>query len=141
MTPGRALEKFVTDSRDNPKPPAIPVWAMAAVTALVACALFLFVAPQLGGSSTSPTTRTKATLSRLKASIQMYCEENKTIPISLTSLVPEYVDSGALKDAWTRDLHFELNTTDPEHPYVLRSAGKDGVLNSADDLDVWTINP
>jgi hypothetical protein len=71
----------------------------------------------------------------------MYCEENKTIPISLTSLVPEYVDSGALKDAWTRDLHFELNTTDPEHPYVLRSAGKDGVLNSADDLDVWTINP
>ncbi|XVJ58774.1 MAG: prepilin-type N-terminal cleavage/methylation domain-containing protein [Tepidisphaera sp.] len=84
---------------------------------------------------------TKATMSIIKQSIQMYNGENSAYPTALQALVPGYIDPNKpLVDGWNRPFYYEPNPTDPNRPYSLRSNGTDGISGSADDIDVWTMN-
>lgn len=112
-------------------------FVLVVIGVLLAVAAFNF-----GTFTTKAKVRaTKATMSIIKQSIQMYNGENSAYPSSLAVLSPAYIDpNNPLKDGWKRDFYFEPNPSDPNRPYTLRSSGEDGISPSADDIDVWTMN-
>lgn len=86
---------------------------------------------------------TKVSMTNIKNAIQSFYAENSAYPASLQALVPAYLGAdNPLKDGWQRDFYYEAAAvgSNPDQPYVLRSMGGDGVSNSADDIDVWTMN-
>lgn len=120
---------------------AKPKWAFAAVATLAVGGTLAAVGFTSGGYTCTKQRRTMLTLNAIKQSIRVYSEDNAGNPKSLEALMPLYIDPNfALKDGWMRDFDYEPTPADPKHPYALRSAGSDGVLNSADDIDIWTID-
>lgn len=86
---------------------------------------------------------TKTTMSTIKAAIGMYYGENNTYPATVQSLQPGFLSVDTpVKDGWKRDFiyMFDASSQDPARPYTLRSVGADGISNTQDDIDVWTMN-
>ena len=99
-----------------------------------------------GRVETSRLTRAKADIAgELSLALDLFNQDNGRYPTTDEGLkvlienpnLPEwkgpYLKTGLKPDPWGRPYSYELNPSDPRH-YVLKSAGPDGQLGSADDV-------
>ncbi|MBL8991640.1 MAG: type II secretion system protein GspG [Phycisphaerae bacterium] len=87
---------------------------------------------------------TKSKMTQIKAALSQYEAQYSTLPATLDALTvgaAKFLDK-IPKDGWNKDFVYVFPSAnqDPEKPYDLRSNGKDGLPNTADDLDIWTID-
>ncbi len=108
---------------------------------LIIGALAAAVAINFAGAGERAKGRTtKIGLNTLKSSLVEYSSDKGAYPTTaegLVVLVPSYVESKALKDAWQRDYAYFSPTGDAARPYDLFSMGPDGAPNTPDDISVW----
>jgi general secretion pathway protein G len=100
------------------------------------------VAFSLGGLGGRAKVRaTEASLSTIQTSIKSYHLEYSSYPPDLLTLVSaKYLDRDKpLNDGWSKPFYYDPRGRSKEQPYVLMSAGEDGVSGNEDDIDVWTM--
>lgn len=103
---------------------------------LLGVATYSFVAAGNSGRITA----TKATMSTIGGSVQQYQLTHGSFPTSLSSLIPTYMPVGTnLNDGWGRPIVFVPQTSDPNRPFTIISAGADGQTGTPDDIDYWTM--
>lgn len=81
---------------------------------------------------------TETTMRRVDTAIRSYKAEKGVYPVSLQTLVNEKFFDKTPRDAWDRDMAYIVPGRDGRD-YSLRSAGGDGAMGTADDLDVWRL--
>jgi len=85
------------------------------------------------------TRVTKTSMNTIKTTINTYSADNAgSAPASLSALIPSYLDPGADLDAWERPFYY--NTPGQTQLFDLISAGPDGEFQTADDINVWTMD-
>jgi general secretion pathway protein G len=96
----------------------------------------------LGGMGEKAKVRaTKTSLATLKQMIKTYQLEHNSFPAGITTLVTaKYLEAGHDKDGFDRPFYYKAATGNPERPFDLISAGPDGQLGTADDINVWTMD-
>ncbi|MFH1498353.1 MAG: type II secretion system protein GspG [Verrucomicrobiota bacterium] len=127
----------------------------AALTGLVFIGGLLHFTMRAVSRTPDSTGRTKAEMSHLSIGLQLYRQEFGSFPeatgnaeliqaltrnnprkLSFYSLSPGRYPDGVLLDGWERPFVFEKTETG----FLIRSAGKDGVLDTKDDLET-TVPP
>ena len=106
------------------------------IGALAAAVAFNFA----GAGERAKGRTTRIGMNTLKNALVEYAGDKGAYPSTtegLIVLVPAYVETKALKDAWKRPYQYYAPTDDPNRPYDLFSLGGDGVPNTPDDLSVW----
>ncbi|MEL6329169.1 MAG: type II secretion system protein GspG [Planctomycetota bacterium] len=83
---------------------------------------------------------TEVTLRTIKSKLQEYEGIYSVLPQDLSALVPDYVDEGGLEDGWNNAIYYRIQPTNPDQGFKLVSLGKDGKLNTEDDIDGWDPN-
>jgi len=96
----------------------------------------------LGQSDAAKAVATKASLKIIKNSVDQYYIPNSSYPPNLQSLVTAKLMQAPLpKDGWKSDFYFDPTTPEgPDQPYRLLSAGKDKIVGTPDDINVWTMD-
>ena len=85
------------------------------------------------------TRVTKSSMMTIKTAINTYSADNAgNAPTGLAVLIPNYLDPGADVDAWERAFYF--NAPGQNQAFDLISAGPDGEFQTADDINVWTMD-
>jgi len=94
-----------------------------------------------GAGAKAKTKVTKASLSTIKGALTSYNIEHSSYPANLQGLITgKFLEDKALKDAWGREWLYDPRGRSREQPYMLGSAGEDGVAGNEDDIDVWTMD-
>lgn len=100
----------------------------------------------LGTADRAKVNTTKTSMSTIKANITSYMVENGTPPETLQTLVDagflEGVGSAkqAPRDAWDMEFYYKPIEDSAGNPFTLISTGKDKQANTADDINVWTMD-
>lgn len=84
---------------------------------------------------------TKASLKMLKSALEQYNGQHAAYPATLDQLAAgdtRMIDR-VPRDGWKNTFFYYPGANNPQRPFDLFSAGKDRAPNTADDLDVWTI--
>ncbi len=81
---------------------------------------------------------TKATMRVVKQELMAYEGDKNALPTALAQLVPEYIEDKPPKDGWDQDFYYRTPGTGGK-PYDLISRGKDGQLDTQDDINIWTL--
>ncbi len=100
------------------------------------------VAFSMGGMGGRAKARqTEASLSTITTAIKAYHLEYSSYPPDLQTLVnAKFLDRDKpLNDGWSKPFYYDPRGRSKEAPYVLMSAGEDGVSGNEDDIDVWTM--
>jgi general secretion pathway protein G len=100
------------------------------------------VAVSVGGMGNKAKVRaTEASMSTIKSALDSYNLEYSAFPPDLRTLaVTKILDaSKPLKDGWKRDFQYDPRGRSKEQPYILMSAGEDGVAGNEDDIDLWQV--
>jgi general secretion pathway protein G len=92
-----------------------------------------------GQSDVARTNATKATLKIYNDAVTSYYTKNGSYPATLAMLVPAEMPR-LTQDAWRMDVVYYLTPQDAARPFALFSMGKDKLANTADDINVWTMN-
>jgi len=88
----------------------------------------------------SKTRITKTSMVTIKTAISTYMADNAgETPASVTALIPEFLDEGADIDSWSRNYYY-IPTPGAAHPFDLISSGADKEFQTADDINVWTMD-
>jgi general secretion pathway protein G len=88
---------------------------------------------------------TKAKMQQVQQAMAVYSAESGSYPPTEMGLQP-LVTTKAIKavptDGWKRPLRYMFPGTsnDPDRPYDLVSAGMDGIFDSPDDINIWTMD-
>lgn len=78
---------------------------------------------------------TRASMSQIESMLKSYQVEYSTYPPDLATLVSaKFLEAGKDKDGFDRGFYYRA-TGLPDRPYDLISAGPDGQLNTADDIN------
>lgn len=110
------------------------------VLAIIGILMSVVAINVLGAGKTAKEKATKASMDTIKNALTAYNLEMSAFPPTLEALKPKFLDaSKALKDAWGRDFTYDPRGRTRDQPYILGSAGEDGVLGNSDDIDVWTM--
>lgn len=107
-----------------------------------ACLLILGVFSwDLNTQRDAPWQTTKQSIRTVHSALSAYCLKTGTFPSTLQALTEgrtPYLDK-IPNDSWNQPLVYELSGPSGT-PYFLGSSGKDGELNTQDDIDVWTMD-
>jgi len=108
------------------------------VVALAAIVGVVWVAGPAARGRADATRRrtTEVTMRTMDAGIKAYKADKGVYPPSLQTLVEEKFIQKVPRDAWDRDMTYIVPGRAGKD-YSLLSAGEDGVMGTADDLDVW----
>lgn len=79
---------------------------------------------------------TEASMRMMDSGIKAYKADKGSYPSSLQTLVDEKYFGSVPRDAWDRNMTYLVPGREGKD-YSLYSAGVDGVMGTADDLDVW----
>lgn len=83
---------------------------------------------------------TQASLRTISSSLKEYHLTNNAYPPDLRTLVTaKYIEDGGLNDGWKAPFVYDPRGRNADQPFVLGSAGPDGVVGNEDDIDVWTM--
>lgn len=94
----------------------------------------------LAGQSTKAREGTTAqSLKTIQTGVNLYFTNTGSYPPNLQVLIPNIMPKIA-KDAWRQDFVYYPTPTDANRPYVLFSMGQDQLSNTADDINVWTVD-
>jgi general secretion pathway protein G len=112
------------------------------VLAIIGILTAVTVALLAGQGDRARVTTTRTTLVSIKGHLESYQLEYKAYPTDLMIMVnerPPRMGQALLKDAWGRDVVYDARGTSPQRPFVLGSAGPDGIVGTEDDIDAWSI--
>ncbi len=108
---------------------------LAIIGALTAIAAWNLV----GASERAKIRVTKTSLSNVGQILKGYLIENETYPPDVATLITaKYLDAQNNKDGFDRPFYYRP-TGNSEKPFDLVSAGPDGAMGTADDIDYWTM--
>ena len=94
----------------------------------------------LGQGDRAKVRATETTLQTIKGQIEAFSLNESRKPTAIQELVTaKYLEAGKVSDAWNNELIY-LAEGLGNNPFELRSAGPDGEVGTADDIDVWAIN-
>jgi general secretion pathway protein G len=80
---------------------------------------------------------TKASMSIIESAIKAYHLEQSTYPANFDVLVTgKFLEGDKVKDGFGNKFYYQP-TNAPEKPFDLVSAGPDGKMATADDIDLW----
>ncbi len=104
-------------------------------------ALMLVAAVSLTGASGRAKKRTtEATLSTIMQQIQTYHLDQNAYPPTLQALIAaDYLRDKKIQDGWGNAILYAPRQIQEGKPFVLGSAGEDGVSGNEDDIDAWLI--
>jgi len=110
---------------------------LAIIGILIAAAAF-----NLAGTNTRARNQVaKSSLSTIKGALQAYNLQFSSFPPTLQTLINgKFLENKKLADPWGREWMYDPRGPNTEQPYLLGSAGEDGVLGNADDVDVWAMD-
>lgn len=95
----------------------------------------------IGGASRAKLKTTKASMHTIASHLKTYYVEHNAYPPTLQVLVTgKYLEPTSLKDSYESDFYYKTPGRN-NREFDLISAGEDKQLGSADDLDLWTIEP
>lgn len=96
----------------------------------------------LGQSDNAKGVATKASLKIIKNSVDQFYITNSSYPPTLQSLVTaKLMQAPFPKDGWKSDFYFDPTVPEgPDQPYRLLSPGKDKIVGTPDDINVWTMD-
>jgi general secretion pathway protein G len=108
---------------------------LAIIGALTAIAAWNLV----GAGERAKIRVTKTSLSMIGQILKGYQLDHESYPPDVSTLVTaKYLEVQKDKDGFNRPFYYRP-TGNSEKPFDLVSAGPDGALNTADDIDYWTM--
>lgn len=86
---------------------------------------------------------TKTKMKQIQTALATYEATHAAFPPNLDALATgttKYITS-VPKDAWNKSFqyYYPSSRQNPDQPYDLYSVGKDGLPNTPDDVDIWTL--
>ncbi len=82
---------------------------------------------------------TKTSMTTIKTAINTYMADNAgTPPENINALIPNYIEPGTELDAWEQP--FFYLPSGQNNPFTLISSGPDKEMQTADDINVWTMD-
>ncbi len=109
---------------------------LAILGVLMAVAAYNF----MGVGDKAKVKATKVTLSTIKNILQSYQVDNSVFPPDLQTLITaKYMEDKKIKDGFEQPLYYASPGVNGQ-PYMLMSAGADQKFQTADDIDVWTMD-
>ncbi len=82
---------------------------------------------------------TKTSMTTIKTAINSYMVSNaNTPPENIGALIPDYIEPGTELDAWEQMFYYRA--PGQNQAFDLISSGPDGELQTADDINVWTMD-
>ncbi len=86
---------------------------------------------------------TKTSFSQIKQALIQYSTDKGNFPPTLQDLVAARMLEKVPLDGWKKPINYAFPGSSPDRdnqPYDLYSGGKDGVVGTADDINVWTMD-
>jgi len=108
---------------------------------LIIGALMAVAAFNVMGQGTKARIKaTKASMSVIKQGITSYWSEHSAYPPDLNALITaKILEQKKLKDGFEQPFWYASPGANNQ-PFDLRSSGEDKQFNTADDIDVWTMD-
>ncbi|HYE03468.1 MAG TPA: type II secretion system protein GspG [Phycisphaerales bacterium] len=93
------------------------------------------------GGSVDETKRgtTISKMSQIKAELTKFQARSSRYPADLGELVPKQLEK-LPKDGWNNEFIYFAPSDEAGRPFTLISKGADGIQNTADDINVWTMD-
>lgn len=131
-TPGRMRRRL----------PAFTLLEMMLVVVIIGLLATVVIYNIAGQTDTALRQITITKMAEVENMLSQYYSRNGTYPAALNALWTG--SSPLLKkeplDGWKHKLLYLVPAQEPGKDYSLYSAGKDGKLGTADDLNVWTMD-
>jgi general secretion pathway protein G len=110
---------------------------LAIISILVAAAAYNLA----GAGARAKNQITKSSLNTIKGALSSYNIQYSSYPVGLPVLITtRFLEDKRLQDAWGREWLYDPRGLNKDQPYILGSAGEDGIPGNEDDINVWTMD-
>lgn len=123
---------------------AFSLLEMMLVVVIIGILMSVVIVNMSGTTDKAKRAATVAKLKTIKAALAAYSGEQGSMPPTELGLQPlvttKYLEM-VPTDGWKRNLRyfFPSASGNPDRPFDLKSPGADGQFDTADDIDIWTM--